>query len=280
MRGGTYTHWIAPPSHGARGTQPPRPTFVERGDLRNFAGNTGTPFPPLAMRPVLVGSSTGTNHSGWGAIFHRMAWRLMSAHMECQITRLLTGIAPAGPIIAIEPSVYARSILRIALWLRRCRNVVVIATVRMNMNLKSSIQPMALACAIFSWFKTEAPAENPRETVNTTNRPEGVPMSQNIPRLVLAAEYKLTNAIKRYFCIGARNLTLASHPYAGMRSELFLVFGENIVRNPINGKNAQIRYTNSIFVQSTISRRIAAPMPPRSNAKQKNSGHHTDPAGH
>lgn len=43
-------------------------------------------------------------------------------------------------------------------------------------------------------------------------------MSQNIPWLVLAAEYKLTNAIKRYFCIGTRNLILASHPYAGMRS--------------------------------------------------------------
>ncbi len=44
-----------------------------------------------------------------------------------QVTRLLCGIAPDGFVVAVEPSGYTRSILRAALWLRRCRNAVVFA---------------------------------------------------------------------------------------------------------------------------------------------------------
>ncbi|WP_158921227.1 FkbM family methyltransferase [Acidisphaera sp. S103] len=44
-----------------------------------------------------------------------------------QFTRLLAGMAPDGLVIAVEPSGYARSILRVALWLRGTRNVLVVA---------------------------------------------------------------------------------------------------------------------------------------------------------
>lgn len=45
-----------------------------------------------------------------------------------QITRLMSSIAPNGAVLAIEPSSYTRVILRVALWVRRIRNVVVVAT--------------------------------------------------------------------------------------------------------------------------------------------------------
>ena len=45
-----------------------------------------------------------------------------------QFTRLLSRMAPAGLVIAVEPSSYARSILRLALWVRRVRNVLIVAT--------------------------------------------------------------------------------------------------------------------------------------------------------
>lgn len=44
-----------------------------------------------------------------------------------QVTRLLARLAPDGMVVAVEPSGYARSILRPALWARRTRNVVVVA---------------------------------------------------------------------------------------------------------------------------------------------------------
>jgi FkbM family methyltransferase len=44
-----------------------------------------------------------------------------------QVTRLLSGLVPRGTVIAVEPSGYARSVLRPALWARRARNVVVVA---------------------------------------------------------------------------------------------------------------------------------------------------------
>jgi FkbM family methyltransferase len=44
-----------------------------------------------------------------------------------QFTRLLSGLTPEGLVIAVEPSSYARSILRTALWLRGARNVIVVA---------------------------------------------------------------------------------------------------------------------------------------------------------
>ncbi len=45
-----------------------------------------------------------------------------------QVTRLLAAIASRGHVYAIEPSGYARSILRLALWTRRVSNVSVIAS--------------------------------------------------------------------------------------------------------------------------------------------------------
>jgi FkbM family methyltransferase len=44
-----------------------------------------------------------------------------------QVTRLLAGIAHNGLVVAVEPSGYARSILRISLFIRRRQNVVVAA---------------------------------------------------------------------------------------------------------------------------------------------------------
>ncbi len=44
-----------------------------------------------------------------------------------QFTCLLAGLAPRGLVVAVEPSGYARSILRPALWARRVRNAVVLA---------------------------------------------------------------------------------------------------------------------------------------------------------
>lgn len=44
-----------------------------------------------------------------------------------QVARLLAGIARDGFVVAVEPSGYARAVLRLALWLRACRNVVVVA---------------------------------------------------------------------------------------------------------------------------------------------------------
>ena len=44
-----------------------------------------------------------------------------------QVTRLLAGLAPRGVVVAVEPSGYARSVLRPALWARRVRNAVVFA---------------------------------------------------------------------------------------------------------------------------------------------------------
>lgn len=45
-----------------------------------------------------------------------------------QITRLLAKMVPAGQVIAVEPNSYTRSILRMAIWSRGCRNVMVVAT--------------------------------------------------------------------------------------------------------------------------------------------------------
>ncbi len=45
-----------------------------------------------------------------------------------QFTRLLARLVPDGLVVAAEPSGYARSLLRIALWVWRIRNVVVVAT--------------------------------------------------------------------------------------------------------------------------------------------------------
>ena len=40
---------------------------------------------------------------------------------------MLSGLTPGGLVVAVEPGSYARSILRMALWLRGARNVIVVA---------------------------------------------------------------------------------------------------------------------------------------------------------
>ncbi len=45
-----------------------------------------------------------------------------------QFTRLLAGLVPNGLVVAVEPSSYARTVLRSALWLRGVRNVTVFAS--------------------------------------------------------------------------------------------------------------------------------------------------------
>lgn len=45
-----------------------------------------------------------------------------------QFTRLLAEIVPRGLVLAVEPSGYARSVLRTALWVRGVNNVTVVAT--------------------------------------------------------------------------------------------------------------------------------------------------------
>jgi FkbM family methyltransferase len=44
-----------------------------------------------------------------------------------QVTRLLSALVPRGQVVAVEPSSYARSVLRLALLLRGRRNVAVVA---------------------------------------------------------------------------------------------------------------------------------------------------------
>ena len=45
-----------------------------------------------------------------------------------QFTRLLAKVVPRGLVLAVEPSSYARSVLRTALWIRGVNNVIVVAT--------------------------------------------------------------------------------------------------------------------------------------------------------
>jgi FkbM family methyltransferase len=44
-----------------------------------------------------------------------------------QVTRILSRASPNGLVVAVEPSGYSRAILRIALWIRGCKNVVIVA---------------------------------------------------------------------------------------------------------------------------------------------------------
>jgi FkbM family methyltransferase len=44
-----------------------------------------------------------------------------------QVTRLLAGLMPRGMVVAVEPSGYARSLLRPVLWSRGVRNAIIVA---------------------------------------------------------------------------------------------------------------------------------------------------------
>ena len=76
-------------------------------------------------------SVTRQDHAHWGAAIAEFLPRDgiaidVGAHGG-QFTRLLARLVPDGLVIAVEPSGYARSLLRIALWVRGIRNVVVVA---------------------------------------------------------------------------------------------------------------------------------------------------------
>jgi hypothetical protein len=55
-------------------------------------------------------------------------WRSMSARMARQFTRLLAETVPSGLVVAVDPSGYAGSVLRTALWFRGVTNAIVVAT--------------------------------------------------------------------------------------------------------------------------------------------------------
>jgi FkbM family methyltransferase len=76
-------------------------------------------------------SVTRQDHAKWRSTLRRMVPKDgvaidVGAHGG-QFTRLLTEIVPRGLVLAIEPSSYARSVLRTALWIRGVSNVIVVA---------------------------------------------------------------------------------------------------------------------------------------------------------
>lgn len=76
-------------------------------------------------------SVTRQDHAKWRSTLRRMVSKDgvvidVGAHGG-QFTRLLAEIVPRGLVLAIEPSSYARSVLRTALWIRGVSNVIVVA---------------------------------------------------------------------------------------------------------------------------------------------------------
>ena len=70
------------------------------------------------------------HHKSWGAVVGGMlpadgVVLDIGAHAG-QYAKLLSRMVPRGQVFAFEPGSYARSILRIALYLNRCRNVAVV----------------------------------------------------------------------------------------------------------------------------------------------------------
>lgn len=88
--------------------------------------------PTIGWLTHLWKSSTRQDHAHWRSALKQIIPRDgvtldVGAHGG-QFSRLLAGLAPAGLVVAVEPSSYARSVLRPALWARRTRNTVVVAT--------------------------------------------------------------------------------------------------------------------------------------------------------
>ena len=76
-------------------------------------------------------SATRQDHASWRPILRRLLPEDgvaidVGAHGG-QFTRLLAGLVPWGLVVAVEPSGYARSVLRPALWVRGVGNAVVVA---------------------------------------------------------------------------------------------------------------------------------------------------------
>jgi FkbM family methyltransferase len=87
--------------------------------------------PSLGYLTHLFKSTTRQDHESARALIARHLPREgialdVGAHGG-QFARLLSRIAPAGLVVAVEPSGYSRAVLRPALWLRGCRNVIIFA---------------------------------------------------------------------------------------------------------------------------------------------------------
>lgn len=87
--------------------------------------------PTLGWLTHLWKSSTRQDHAHWRPVLDRIIPKDgvvldVGAHGG-QFTRLLSGLVPAGLVVAVEPSSYARSILRPTLWIRGISNVLVVA---------------------------------------------------------------------------------------------------------------------------------------------------------
>jgi FkbM family methyltransferase len=70
------------------------------------------------------------HHKSWGAVVHGMLPEDgvvfdIGAHAG-QYAKLLSRLVPRGQVFAFEPGSYARSILRVALYVNRCRNVTIV----------------------------------------------------------------------------------------------------------------------------------------------------------
>ena len=127
---------IAPPM---RRTNPgPGPEGSSSPDLLAHLRNIRAPDGLYRFKPGVGWAThvwkalTRQDHGHWSPFIARYLPRDgvaidVGAHGG-QFTRLLSHLAPGGLVIAVEPSSYARSILRLALWIRRARNVLVVAT--------------------------------------------------------------------------------------------------------------------------------------------------------
>ena len=78
-----------------------------------------------------------------------------------QFTKLFAGIARDGPVIAVEPGAYARSILRPALALNRVRNVV---TVPVGLSDRSGVSILSVP------IKRRGSRRSSRPTVQTLHK--------------------------------------------------------------------------------------------------------------
>jgi FkbM family methyltransferase len=88
--------------------------------------------PSVGWLTHLWKSVTRQDHASWRPILRRLLPADgvaidVGAHGG-QFTRLLADLAPRGLVVAVEPSGYTQSVLRLALWVRGVRNVAVVAT--------------------------------------------------------------------------------------------------------------------------------------------------------
>jgi FkbM family methyltransferase len=106
-------------------------SHTKSGDAADVSKRYYTFSPGLGWFVHLWKAITRQDHAQWRRAVARHLPRDgiaidVGAHGG-QFTRLLAKAAPNGLVIAVEPSGYARSLLKLALWFRRTNNVVVVA---------------------------------------------------------------------------------------------------------------------------------------------------------